>query len=508
MWPPEPFQGRAGLKQLLIGLGALLLILVTVLLVRTFTYGGAPASVQQVDLPEPPAISADLAAEHLSEAIRFRTITLQGGDPRPGQEGPWLELQAWLEETYPAFHAAATKETVPGGYTLLYTWEGSDTSLDPILLMAHQDVVPVNIGTEGDWTGAPFAGEIVDGYVYGRGAMDDKGSLVALMEALDALAKDGFEPKRTILLQLGHDEEVSGSGAQAGIALLKSRGITPVMALDEGFMVIEDNPITGGTLGLIGVAEKGYVTLSITAKAAGGHSSAPPRDSATVRLSRALIALDENQMPADLAKAPTSDMMRVISSDLGFAQRMAIANQWLLGGLVESGFSASPQGNAMIRTTTAPTMLVGSAKENVLAQRATAIVNFRVHPNNTVEEVIQHVRDVTSDIDGIEIAEVADGISSEASPVSATDNRAYGVLAAVAKETGDGAPVAPALVIGATDARYASAITKDVYRFAPSMVGPADLAGFHGTNERLSVDNMGRLARGYAQIVLAMDEGN
>ncbi|WP_084420328.1 M20 family peptidase [Henriciella litoralis] len=493
------------MKKVLGAIGVLFLGLVAVLVVRALNYGGTPSDVQTVELPDAPDISVERAAEHLSEAIKFRTITLQGGDPRPGQEGPWLELQAWLETTYPAFHAAANKETVPGGYTLLYTWEGSDPSLDPILLMAHQDVVPVNIGTEGDWTGAPFAGEIVDGYIYGRGAMDDKGSLVALMEALDALARDGFQPRRTVLLQLGHDEEVSGSGAEAGIALLKSRGVTPVMALDEGFMVIEDNPVTGGTLGLIGIAEKGYLTARITAIADGGHSSAPPRDSATVRLSRALIALDENQMPADLAKAPTSDMMKVISADLGFPARLAMGNQWLLGGLVESQFSSSPQGNAMIRTTTAPTMLSGSAKENVLAQRATAIVNFRIHPNNTVDEVMQHIRDVTADIEGIEVAPVADGIASEASPVSATDNRAFGVLYAVAKEVGDGAPVAPGLVIGATDARYASAITKDVYRFAPSLVGPADLAGFHGTNERLSVENMGRLARGYAQIVLAMD---
>ncbi|WP_018148306.1 M20 family peptidase [Henriciella marina] len=494
------------IKKILIGVSAAIVLLVAVLIVRTMSYGGTPDGVQQVQLPEPPSISAEAAAQNLSRAIQFRTITLRSGDPREGQEGPWLELQAWLEDTYPAFHAAAPKETVPGGYTVLYTWEGSDTSLDPLLLMAHQDVVPVNIGTEGDWTGAPFAGEIVDGYIYGRGAMDDKGSLVALMEALNALAEDGFQPQRTILVQLGHDEEVSGSGAEAGIALLKSRGVTPVMALDEGFMVIEDNPITGGTLGLIGVAEKGYLTVQLTVTAAGGHSSAPPKDSATVRLSRALIALDENQMPADLAKAPTSDMMAVISTDLGFVPRMAMANQWLFGGMVEGQFSGSPQGNAMVRTTTAPTMLSGSAKENVLAQRATAIVNFRVHPNNTIEDVLAHIGNVTSDIEGLEYAPVDGGIGSEASPVSATDNRAYGVLNAVARATGDGAPVAPALVIGATDARYASAITEDVYRFAPSIVGPADLAGFHGTNERLSVENMGNLSRGYAQIILAMDE--
>jgi len=258
-------------KRVGLGLGAVLLLLIGIILVRTFSYGGAPQGVPEITLPDVPEYDANIAAEHLGEAIRFRTITVASGDPRVGQEGPWLELQAWMEETYPTFHAAATKETIPGGFSLLYTWEGSDPSLDPLLLMAHQDVVPVNIGTEGDWDAPPFSGAIQDGYVYGRGAIDDKGSMVGLFEALDGLAKDGFAPKRTVLLMLGHDEEVSGSGASAGVELLKSRGVSPIMALDEGFMAVENNPLTGGTVAFIGVAEKGYVTFSLTVTAAGGH---------------------------------------------------------------------------------------------------------------------------------------------------------------------------------------------------------------------------------------------
>ncbi|WP_300425801.1 M20/M25/M40 family metallo-hydrolase, partial [uncultured Hyphomonas sp.] len=192
------------LKKILFGVVALIVLLVAVILFRTFTYGGA-ATGERVELPPVPEVSADRAASHLSEAIQFRTITVASGDPRVGQEGPWLELHDWLETTYPAAHAAMSRELVPGTLSLLYTWEGSDPSLDPLLLMAHQDVVPVNIGTEDDWTGAPFAGEIVDGYVYGRGALDDKGSLVALMEAADALAANGFQPKRTVLIMFGHD---------------------------------------------------------------------------------------------------------------------------------------------------------------------------------------------------------------------------------------------------------------------------------------------------------------
>ncbi len=496
------------LKKILLGLVALVVILLAVILFRTFTYGGA-ATGERVELPAAPEVSADRAANHLAEAIRFRTITVATGDPRPGQEGPWLDLHNWLETTYPAAHSAMNRELVPGTLTLLYTWQGSDASLDPLLLMAHQDVVPVNIGTEDDWTGAPFAGDIVDGYVYGRGALDDKGSLVALMEAADALAASGFQPKRTVYFMFGHDEEISGSGAEAGIALLKSRNISPVMALDEGFAIIDPSPLTGKPMAYIGVSEKGYVTLTLTALAEGGHSSTPPRDSAAVRLSRAIVALDENQMPADFSKPPVSDLFRVSAPDLPFVQKMAFANLWLFRGQVDSAMADIPAGNAMVRTTTAPTMLVGSAKENVLAQRAMATVNFRVHPNNTVEDVVNHVKAVTSGIKGIEVAVAEGGISgSEASPVSPTDNKAYAVLASVAEAAGGGAPVAPGLVLGATDARYASAITDSVYRFAPSVLSPTDLTGFHGTNERLAVENMKRLSEGYAQIILAMDDGD
>lgn len=494
------------IRNILIGLVAVTLVLIAVVLFRTVNYGSEPVG-NRVALPQAPEISAERGAQNLSRALQFRTITVAPGDPRPGQEGPWLELHAWLEDTYPAAHAAMQKEFIGDTLTLLYTWQGSDSSLKPILLMAHQDVVPVNIGTENDWDGAPFAGEIIDGYIYGRGTIDDKGSLVALMEAADALAASGFQPRRTVYFMFGHDEEVMGSGAQQGIALLKSRGVELEMALDEGFMIVDPSPLTGKPMGFIGIAEKGYLTLEITALGEGGHSSTPPRDSAAVRLARAVVALDDNQMKADFSKPPVSDLFRSVAQDMPFMQKMAFANLWIFEGMIDKQMSAMATGNAMIRTTTAPTMLAGSAKENVLAQRATAMVNFRVHPNDSEEKIIEHVRRVTSHIDGIEIRVGQQGIRGQgASPVSPTDNLAYAVLASVAEDLADGAPAAPGLVLGATDARYASAITNNVYRFAPAIMSPEDLTGFHGTNERISVANMERLASGYAQIILAMDQ--
>ncbi len=498
------------MRNFLIGAGALLvfaLLIISVILVRTFTYGpDGNDNIAKVPLPETPAIDVDRAAQHLAEAMQFKTITLLAGDPRPGQEGPWLDLHNWLVQTYPAAHEVMSREVVPGGLTLLYTWQGSAPDLDPLLLMAHQDVVPVNIGTEKDWTGKPFSGEIIDGYIYGRGAIDDKGSLVAIMEALEGLARNDFAPQRTIHLLFGHDEEVSGSGAEAAVALLASRGVRPVMALDEGALIIDKSPLTGKPMAFIGIAEKGYMSVEVTALGLGGHSSTPPRDSAAVRLSRAVVALDENQLPTDFSKPPVSDLFQTAAPDLPFQTRMALANLWLFGGQVEKQMATSPSANAMIRTTTAPTMLQGSAKENVLAQRATAVVNFRIHPNDTAESVLAHIRTVTSDIPGIEIRPLTDGIeSNSASKVSPTDNRQYAVLASVASDISDGVPVAPFLVLGATDARYATAITDNVYRFAPMVMKAEDLAGFHGTNERISVENMGQLVKGYSQIILAMD---
>ncbi|MEO0882136.1 MAG: M20 family peptidase [Pseudomonadota bacterium] len=486
-----------------IGIAGLLALVISIILVRTFTFGGPLEGVPQIELPEPPEISAEEGAAHLAEAIRFKTITLQAGDPMPNRAQPWLDLHTWLEETYPLTHEGLELEKV-AGYSLLYRWPGTDQSLDPIVLMAHQDVVPVNIGTERDWTGAPFTGEIIDGVVYGRGTLDDKGSLIAIMEAVEALLETGFRPQRTVYLMFGHDEEVSGAGAQAMFDLLASRGVRAEMVLDEGFFAIKDSPLTGKPFGFVGIAEKGYITLRLTATAEGGHSSNPPRNSANVRLARAILALDNEQMKADFSKPPVSDLFQAAAQDMGFVSRMALANLWLFQGTVEAQLAGV--GDATIRTTTAPTMLAGSIKENVLPQRSAAIVNFRIHPNNTPEDVIAHVERVTADIEGLTVEVNQDGgIGSPASNVSPTDNNAYGVLAAVAGRVSGGAPVGPGLVIGATDARYAGVISDNVYRFVPSLVSMDEISGFHGTNERLSVENVGRMTEGYAQIILAMD---
>ena len=479
-------------------------VLAGVVFWRTSSFGTGAATQAAVTLPAPPAVDVNAAADMLGAAIRIQTITYAAGDPQPGADQPWIDLRAALQARYPLIFGAASLELV-AGHAMLMTWQGSDASLPPVILMAHQDVVPINPGTDADWAHGPFGGVVADGYVWGRGAMDDKGSLIAILEAGEALAASGWRPKRTVMFLFGHDEEVSGTGAEQIFALLKSRGVTPLMVLDEGYAVLDKYPLTGKRTALIGVAEKGYLSLQITAEAEGGHSSMPPRDSGAVRIARALVALEDNQMPADLSAPPFREMIEAVAADLPFATRLAFANQWLLGGVIRSQL-AVPPANAIAGTTTAPTMLNGSIKDNVLPQRASAVINFRIHPRDSVASVTQHVHDVTSHIEGLEIAPYENGIGSEPSPVSSTTSEAYRVLEAVARATGgDAIPVAPALVVGATDARYATAVSKDaIYRFAPAIYDDEDLSGFHGTNERLSVDNLGRMINGYAQIMLAL----
>ena len=487
------------------GIALAIAILVGVLLWRTSQFGAKADTQAEIALPKPPAFDVAAAAEMLGAAIRIQTVTYASGDPKPGADQPWTDLEAALRARYPTVFAKMTMEKILT-HAMLMTWTGSDPSLPPVILMAHQDVVPVNPGTDADWTHGPFGGVVADGYIWGRGAMDDKGSLIAILEAGEALAKSNWTPRRTVIFALGHDEEVSGAGAQAIYALLKSRSVTPAMVLDEGYAVLDKYPLTGKPAALIGVAEKGYISLQITATTEGGHSSRPPRESGAIRIARALVALEDKQMPANLSAPPFNQMIEAIAADLPFTTRLAFANQWLLGSFIADQVSGDASANAIVRTTTAPTMMTGSIKDNVLPQRASAVVNFRIHPNDSIASVTQHVKDVTAHIEGLTVAPYEGGIGSEPSPVSSMDSEAYRVLEAVARSTGGGAvPVAPALVIGATDARYASAISKDaIYRFAPAIYDDADLNGFHGTNERLSVENLGRMITGYAQIMMAL----
>lgn len=481
------------IKKLLLVLLVAILALGGVVAYRTAMF--VPPALPRMEQAQHP-VDASAVAARLSEAIRFQTISNQ--PPIPMDAAAFEGFIAWLEKTYPEAHAAMARERI-GGHTLLFTWPGKNTALKPVLLTGHYDVVPVVPGTEGQWKHPPFEGRIAEGHVWGRGTLDDKGAVITMLEGATALLKQNFQPERTVYFSFGHDEEIGGrQGAGRVAAHLKAKNVRLEWSLDEGSFVLK-GIVPGVTppAASINVAEKGYLTLEIVARGRGGHSSMPPKETAVGVLAEAIVKLQKAPLPAKI-DGIASQAFDQLARHMTLDKRVLFANQWLFGPLLEWALAQSPGTNAMIRTTTAPTMLAGSPKENVLPIEARATVNFRLHPRDNQAAVIAHVKKAIAD-ERVEVIALAGG--SDASAVSSSDSAAYGAIMGAVRRVYDDVVVAPGLTIAATDTKHYGAIAENAYRFNPMLIGPEDLTGFHGTNERLSLDNLVRATRFYIELL-------
>ncbi|HBZ68316.1 MAG TPA: hypothetical protein DEP35_00565 [Deltaproteobacteria bacterium] len=466
--------------------GALALLLATfaglaaLLLVRALAL---PSRQLQAKPAAPIALDEAALAERLAEALRFQTIS--SADPAAVPRAEYDKFQRWLAETYPLLHARLSLERV-SDLSLLYTWKGRNPELSPVLLLAHQDVVPVESPER--WAEPPFAGRIAEGFVWGRGAIDDKSSLVSICEAVELLLSRGFQPERTVLLAFGHDEEVGGPrGATQVAALLASRSVHVWFGLDEGGVILTRGVVPGiqGPVALVGVAEKGYVTLEVVAKAQGGHSSMPPRHTAAGILAKAVLALEDHPMPGGVGGV-TGSTFAYLAPEMPLLGRMLFANLWLFAVPLEELLSGQPSMNAFLRTTTAVTQLAGSPKDNVLPSEAVAGVNFRILPGDTVDLVLKRARAVVND-PRVEVRLRSPGW--DPSPVSPIGSDSFALLQRTIRESFPEAIVAPSLVVGATDARHYGEVTKELYRFLPLQLDSADLKRPHGIDERISTTN-------------------
>ncbi len=467
----------------------LLLAIAAVLAFNTMRLKGEPIGKAPAPLPVDAA-----AVQRLSQALQVQTISTEAGEASPEV---LAEFHAFLQRSFPLVHAQLKPEQVAAG-SLLFTWPGSDPSAPALLLTAHQDVVPVEAGSEGKWSAPPFSGTVANGFVTGRGAIDDKGSLMAILEATERLLAKGYQPKRTIYLAFGHDEERGGTGAIALAALLKQRGANIGLALDEGYAVLDG--VIGGVrppIAMIGVAEKGYVSVELTATGSGGHSSIPSPDNAAVHIAGAVERLAENQMPARIA-GPTEAMLNGIAPYSSGAMRVALANRWLTGPLVQRQFLESPDTAAAIRTTTAPTIIAAGTKDNVLPQFARAVVNHRILPGDTVESVLDHDRQAIDD-PRVQVKAIPGG-HDPSKPVSASSSE-FRQLAGVIRASFPEAAVAPGLVLGATDGRHYEGVARGVLRFAPITMRKADLERFHGNDERIAIADYMRAIAFYERLM-------
>lgn len=471
----------------------ILVLLMVVVLVRTVLH--KPVS-QALVKPVEVVVDEALIAEHLSQAIQLPTVSFE--TPKDGNNEVFDRFIDWVKQTYPEVNQVMTLEQF--NHSLLYKWQGTDPTLQPILLTGHYDVVPVIPGTEDQWLYPPFGGEIHDGVIWGRGALDDKSAVIAMLEAATWLIQQEFSPLRTVYFSFGHDEERGGAmGAAAITDHLAKQKVQLAWSLDEGsFLFDKMLPGVKRLMAAINVAEKGSVTLAIVAKGVGGHSSMPPQKTAVGVLADAITKLENQPVPGGL-EGLSLDMFDVISRDMPFVARMMFANRWLFGNILEAQLAKQTFTNAMLRTTTAPTMLSASIKANVLPIEATAIVNFRVHPRDTVQGVVDYVTTLVGN-ENVSVSVSGRG-GRGASAVSDKDSAGFRLIGQAVQEVYGDLLIVPGLMIAASDSVHYSQIADNSFRFNPMVVTSSDLTGFHGTNEKISVANLVQGTRTYVQVL-------
>jgi carboxypeptidase PM20D1 len=488
------------MKKLLKFLGLVLLALIMIVVARTLLV----RSKQIVGIPHTPeGVNAPKVARDLAGTIPFQTISYENGgtdDQKQQTQQAFTSLHSYLENTFPRVYQSLHHEVV-GANNLFFTWKGSDPTLKPILLMGHQDVVPIEPGTEGKWTHAPFSGEIADGFIWGRGTMDDKVTVVGVLEAANLLLEKNFQPKRTIYLAFGQDEEIgSMEGTEKIAQLLKSQGVQLEFVLDEGGFISTDMvPGVKAPVAMIGTSEKGYLSLELTVDIPGGHSSVPPRESSIGILSAAIRKIEKHPMPAHI-HGPIGEFLEYAGGSASFPMRAVFKNMWLFGPVVQHILESSPDSNATLRTTAAATIFQAGTKDNVMPSHARAIVNFRLLPGDTVASVIDHVRKVVDD-PRVLLQPIAGEPPSEASPRSSANSPNFLVMQKTIAQVFPQAVVAPFVFVGATDSKHYAPLSQDIYRFVPLLTLPEDVARFHGTNERVSVANFANSIDFYSQLI-------
>ena len=447
------------------------LIIIGVLLFNTLMLNSKQVtseSLEKISLPND-------VFQNLSKGIQYPTISYS--ENAIPDSTAFFGFHRFLKVAFPLTHAKLSLKKI-STYSLLYTWEGSDQSKKPIILLSHQDVVPVDQPTLNDWEAGPFEGKVSETSVIGRGAIDDKGTLIGLLEAVEKLLEESFVPTRTIYLAFGHDEEVGGANGAAEIAAyLKSKGVQAAMTLDEGGFLAEGLvPGVDKTVAMVNLAEKGFASFELTVETKGGHSSQPPKENTIGMLAQAIVDLENNQLPYKMV-APVNYQFEYMGAEMPFFSKLAFANPWLFKNTILEALNA--------HTTTAPTIIVGGVKNNVIPTVAKATINFRILPGETIESVQKHVEGTISN--KIKVAPV--GFLTNPSPVSKIDSKAYKVLEKTIRSMFPNSIVVPGLVGGGTDARYFYDISDDVYRFYPIRLSPETRTRFHGIDEKISKEN-------------------
>ena len=469
-----------------------LALLLSVILIRAYLH---QPDVYEFKAEAALVLDETKAIENLSKSIQFQTISHPDYEKFDYEE--FQRFLSWLETEY--FQVFKNLEKKYLGKTLLLKWQGEASDLNPILLTGHYDVVPVRADADSIWQESPFSGKIDSDYVWGRGALDDKSGVIAILEAVNYLLEKNFSPRRTVYLSFGHDEEIGGRrGAGKVTEFLLNEGVELEWTLDEGSFLLQDIiPGINKPVAVINVAEKGSLTIQVIGKAAGGHSSMPSSKSSVGYLAEALLKLENNPVPGKL-EGISLGLFDEVSKQMPFQYKILFANLWLFEPLINNFLSESPTMNAVIRTTTAPTMLSASNRLNVLASEAVGTVNFRLHPRDNPEKIINFVKDLISN-ENIEVKNLSAG--TLASSVSDWETEGYRAISNSVREVYGDIIVAPGLMVGGSDSKHYAKAAKNSYRFNPFPLSANELSGLHGIDERIKKDDFLNGIRSYIKII-------
>ncbi|MEJ3406130.1 M20/M25/M40 family metallo-hydrolase [Rathayibacter sp. YIM 133350] len=438
-------------------------------------------------------------AERLSRMIRIPTVSAHVENTGPE---PFHAFETLLAELYPSTHAALEREKITD-FGLLYRWRGTGTTpasaAEPVVLMAHYDVVPVD---ESDlWTYPPFDGTIADGRVWGRGTLDDKGELCVVLDAVENLVASGFSPARDVYLSFGGNEESHGAAAKAIAAAFQERGLAPWLVLDEGGAVT-DAPLPSIPIqaAMVGVSEKGILTARLEARGAGGHASAPGRHLATTRIAHAIRRINRHPFPARMSASVRAMFGAFAAHTEGRAQLLSrgVAATAPVSAKVLSRLGGEPA--AMVRTTVAVTMLDGGTAANVLPSQASATLNVRIATGESVDGTMQRLRRIVNDAEvRVELVE-----GTEPSPESPTTGPQFDLIRAAVTASYPEAVTIPYVQMSATDSRYFHVFSPATYRFAPLMMNTEQRAAIHGVDEYVSIDSLVRGELFYRELIGAI----
>jgi len=465
------------LRNLMQGILLTVVLLLAVMVTRAMGLKSSLVAVTAVEVE----VDEEAVAQRLAKALRFVTVSPQ--DEKDFKAQPFEELREWLRVTYPKTYAHLNSEVF--GQSVLLHWQGTQRDTPSVLLMSHFDVVPVEPGTESEWTYPAFDGTVADGYIWGRGALDVKSGVTAWHEAIEMLLTDGFQPPRDVYFSFGHDEEVGGHRGNLKIAqALEKRGVHLAFVIDEGGYLLEGlYPELGNRpVAVVSIAEKTYFTTKMEATGVGGHSSAPPAHTSVGKLATAMHRLEHDPLPTRLS-SPMRAHFEALAPEMPFLKKLVFANLWITAPLVLSQMEASPKSNALARTTTACTIFHGGVKDNVVPQKAQGQVNFRILPGETVDQVRAHIN---KHIAGLDIT-LQDGLISTPPPPGRLDGPGFALISKSLREIIPDAVVTPFMLTGATDSRHFAPIADDIYRFIAVRIPLSDFSGVHGTDERVGI---------------------